>query len=67
MSDLPPYLRNTEPMEPEAIPLQVALLTMELAALRHRLAVLEMALMETTRTGTRAELERIEHVRNHSD
>ena len=31
---LPPYLLRTDPMELEDIPLQVALLTMEIAALR---------------------------------
>lgn len=31
---LPTYLNNTEPLELEDIPLQVALLTMELAAMR---------------------------------
>lgn len=30
-SDLPSYLRDTDPLELEHIPLQVALLTMELA------------------------------------
>lgn len=28
---LPPYLKTTEPLEPEDIPLQLALLTMEVA------------------------------------
>jgi hypothetical protein len=37
----PPFLRNTEPMEPEDMPLQLALVTMELAELRHRVALLE--------------------------
>lgn len=32
--DLPPYLSNTEPLEPEEIPLQLSLLTMEVAAQR---------------------------------
>lgn len=41
--DLPPYLRETEPMEPEFLPLQVALLTMEVVALRARLTALETA------------------------
>lgn len=31
---LPSYLYNTEPLEPEDLPLQVALLTMELANMR---------------------------------
>jgi len=38
--DLPSYLQLTEPLEPEDIPLQVALLTMELASLRRMLAQL---------------------------
>jgi hypothetical protein len=37
LSDLPPYLHNTEPMEVEDLPLQVALLTMEAAAMRSTL------------------------------
>ena len=37
---LPPYLNNTEPLEPEDIPLQVALLTMEMAALRQKLSTM---------------------------
>jgi hypothetical protein len=40
---LPPYLCRTEPMEPEDIPLQLALITMEVATLRvmlQRLAVI---------------------------
>ena len=40
LSDLP-FLNNTEPMELEDLPLQVALLTMELCALRGRLAKIE--------------------------
>jgi hypothetical protein len=44
---LPPYLCNTEPLEPEAIPLQLALLTMEVRTQREALqrltAVLDMA------------------------
>lgn len=43
----PPYLLNTEPMEPEDMPLQLALLTMEVRAQRQALqrlsAVLDMA------------------------
>lgn len=39
-SELPPYLYNTDPMEPEDIPLQVALLTMEIASLRQFLMTL---------------------------
>ena len=34
---LPPYLRRTEPMEPEDLPLQLALLTMEVANQRKAL------------------------------
>ncbi len=34
MASLPTYLRQTDPMELEDLPLQVALLTMELASLR---------------------------------
>ena len=37
MPDLPPYLHCTDPMEIEDLPLQVALLTMEVAAIRSRL------------------------------
>jgi hypothetical protein len=39
-SDLPPYLRATEPMEVEDLPLQVSLLTMEVAEQRKSLASL---------------------------
>ena len=39
VSDLPPYLLRTEPMEVEDLPLQVALLTMEVAELRRMMAV----------------------------
>lgn len=45
---LPPYLHNTEPMELEDIPLQVALLTMEVAQLRTTMAVLLDALKGQT-------------------
>jgi hypothetical protein len=38
--DLPPYLLRTEPMELEDIPLQVALLTMEIANMRRSLEAL---------------------------
>jgi hypothetical protein len=38
--DLPPYLRQTEPLELEDLPLQVSLLTMEIATLRQRLTEL---------------------------
>jgi hypothetical protein len=37
---LPPYLRRTEPMEVEDMPLQLALLTMEVASQRQTLAKL---------------------------
>jgi hypothetical protein len=37
---LPPYLLRTDPMEVDDLPLQVSLLTMELAAQRERLAEL---------------------------
>jgi hypothetical protein len=40
MTDHPPYLHNTDPMEVDELPLQVSLLTMELAAQRERLAEL---------------------------
>lgn len=41
---LPPFLLNTDPMEPEDMPLQLALVTMELARLRTDLSVLRAAL-----------------------
>lgn len=37
---LPSYLLNTEPLEPTDLPLQVALLTMELAQLRQVVTLL---------------------------
>ena len=44
---IPPYLCNTEPLEPEAIPLQLALLTMEVRSQREALqrlaSVLDLA------------------------
>jgi hypothetical protein len=43
-SALPPFLRLTEPLEPEQIPLQVALLTMELAQMRTAMQRLAEAL-----------------------
>ena len=46
-SALPPFLQQTEPMEPDALPLQVALLTMELAEVRIRLAELGRLLGST--------------------
>ena len=49
-TSLPPFLHNTEPLEWEDIPLQVSLLTMEVAELRNQLAAMsrvfsELALM----------------------
>ena len=41
---LPPYLNNTEPLEPEALPLQLALLTMEVRAQRQALERLSSVL-----------------------
>jgi hypothetical protein len=38
--NLPAFLRMTEPLEPEQLSLQVALLTMELAEVRTRLTLL---------------------------
>jgi hypothetical protein len=46
-SELPLYLKATEPLELEDIPLQVALLTMELAAQRQALLALSAALRAT--------------------
>lgn len=46
---LPPFLRITEPLEPEDIPLQVALLTMEIAALRQVLMALQTRLDDHAR------------------
>lgn len=43
---LPPYLHNTEPLEPEDIPLQLALITMEVAELRERMAAMSRAFSE---------------------
>ena len=40
LGQLPPYLHRTEPMEIDDLPLQVALLTMEIAAMRATLAKL---------------------------
>jgi hypothetical protein len=40
----PPYLLNTEPLELEAVPLQVALLTAEMDYLRQRLSRAEATL-----------------------
>lgn len=41
---LPPYLSNTEPMEPADIPLQLALITMEVRSQREALQRLASAL-----------------------
>jgi hypothetical protein len=38
---LPTFLRNWDPMEPEHLPLQVALLTMELATIRQAVNALQ--------------------------
>ena len=46
---LPPFLRETEPMELEAIPLQVALLTMEVQAQRIALSRMATILEEAAR------------------
>lgn len=45
---------NWEPMELDHVPLHVAILTMELAALKPRLAALETALERLARTGSTA-------------
>lgn len=37
---LPPFLNNTEPLEPEDQALQLALITMEVASIRHKMAAL---------------------------
>jgi hypothetical protein len=37
----PPFLRETEPLTPDDLPLQLALVTMELAQLRRRVSQLE--------------------------
>lgn len=37
---LPPFLNNTEPLEPEDLALQLALITMEVASMRHKMAVM---------------------------
>jgi hypothetical protein len=44
LSSLPLHLQQTEPLEPEQLPLQVALLTMELAALRERMEIIAAAM-----------------------
>lgn len=46
---LPPYLHNTEPLEPEDVPLQLALITMEVAELRDRMAAMARAFTELAR------------------
>ena len=43
---LPPYLNNTEPLEPEDQGLQLALVTMEIASIRHKMAALSRAFTE---------------------
>lgn len=43
---LPPYLNNTEPLEPEDQGLQLALVTMEVASIRHKMAALSRAFAE---------------------
>lgn len=40
-SELPTFLRNWDPLEPEDLPLQVALLTMELATTRQAVRALQ--------------------------
>jgi hypothetical protein len=45
----PPYLMNTEPLELEDLPLQVALLTMEVASLRDKLMAATRLLEEMAR------------------
>ena len=52
LDPLPPYLRRTEPMEPEDLPLQLALLTMEVAAMYKVLGRLA-DLLETMATAVR--------------
>jgi hypothetical protein len=52
--DLPPYLRETEPLEIEDLPLQVSLLTMELAVIRPLCAELQAQIQWLTdRFGSR--------------
>jgi len=46
---LPPYLNNTEPLEPEDQALQLALITMEVASIRQKLAGLSRAFAEMAR------------------
>jgi hypothetical protein len=40
---LPPYLNNTDPLEPEDLPLQLALLTGEVARIRQQLTAIAIA------------------------
>ena len=47
---LPPHLQITEALPPEQVPLQVALLTMEIADLRMRLAALARLLIAAAGT-----------------
>lgn len=37
---LPPYLNNTEPLEVDDVPLQLALVTMELGSIRRKMAAM---------------------------
>lgn len=46
---LPPYLERTEPMEVEDLPLQVSLLTMEIANQRHMLQRMSVILETAAR------------------
>lgn len=46
---LPPYLARTEPMEVEDLPLQVSLLTMELAAMRQMMQRMAVVLETAAR------------------
>jgi len=43
--DLPPYLRIAEVLEPEQVPLQVQLLTLEMASLHTRLTMVARTLV----------------------
>ena len=52
VSDLPPYLRSTEALELEDLPLQVSLLTMELA--EHRKALQRLSTLLQSAGGVSA-------------
>lgn len=52
MPQLPPYLLRTEPMELDDLPLQVALLTMEIATLRVTVAGLQQEIDQRCPTMT---------------